>query len=140
MKRKVFIISSIVLAVLIIISLFLILNKNNKKEEKTDIVSTIILDINPRIKLNLDKEDTVFDAIALNEEATEIVEYLNGKDIKTAIETINSRLIEKEFIKDDTIILLNVEGKVSSSDVLNLINEDLKTKNKEIQIIETKAT
>ena len=140
MKRKVLIISSIVLAVLIIISLFLILNKNNKKEETTDIVSTIILDINPRIKLNLDKEDTVFDAIALNEEATEIVEYLNGKDIKTAIETINSRLIEKEFIKDDTIILLNVEGEVSSSDVLNLINEDLKTKNKEIQIIETKAT
>lgn len=109
----------------------MILNKNNKKEEKTDIVSTIILDINPSIKLNLDKEDTVFDAIALNEEATEIVEYLNGKDIKTAIETINSRLIEKEFIKDDTIILLNVEGKFSSSDVLNLINEDLKTKNKE---------
>ena len=90
----------------------MILNKNNKKEEKTDIVSTIILDINPSIKLNLDKEDTVFDAIALNEEAAEIVEYLNGKDIKTAIETINSRLIEKEFIKDDTIILLNVEVEI----------------------------
>ena len=140
MKRKVFIISSIVLAVLIIISLFLILNKNNKKEEKTDIVSTIILDINPSIKLNLDKEDIVIDAIALNEGAKEIVEYLNGKDIKTAIETINSRLIEKDFIKDDTIILLNVEGKVFSLDVLNLISEDLKTKNKETQIIETKAT
>lgn len=140
MKKKVFIISSIVLAVLVIISLFLILNKNNKKEGKIDVTSTIILDINPSIKLSLDKENVVVDAVALNEDANEIVEDVSGKDIKTAIEIINSRLIEKEFIKDDTVILLNVEGKVSTSDVSNIINEDFKAKNKEIQIIETKAT
>lgn len=140
MKKKVFIISSVVLAVLVIISLFLILNKNNKKEVKTDVTSTIILDINPSIKLSLDKENVVVDAVALNEDANEIVEDVSGKDIKTAIEIINSRLIEKEFIKDDTVILLNVEGKVSTSDVSNIINEDFKAKNKKIQIIETKAT
>lgn len=140
MKKKVFIISSIVLAVLVIISLFLILNKNNKKEGKIDVTSTIILDINPSIKLSLDKEDVVVDAVALNEDANEIVEDVSGKDIKAAIEIINSRLIEKEFIKDDTVILLNVEGEVSTSDVSNIINEDFKAKNKEIQIIETKAT
>ncbi len=140
MKKKVFIISSIVLAVLVIISLFLILNKNNKKEGKIDVTSTIILDINPSIKLSLDKENIVVDAVALNEDANEIVEDVSGKDIKAAIEIINSRLIEKEFIKDDTVILLNVEGKVSTSDVSNIINEDFKAKNKEIQIIETKAT
>ena len=140
MKKKVFIIFSIVLAVLVIISLFLILNKNNRKEGKTDVTSTIILDINPSIKLSLDKENVVVDAVALNEDANEIVEDVSGKDIKAAIEIINSRLIEKEFIKDDTVILLNVEGEVSTSDVSNIINEDFKAKNKEIQIIETKAT
>lgn len=140
MKKKVFIIFSIVLAVLVIISLFLILNKNNRKEGKTDVTSTIILDINPSIKLSLDKENVVVDAVALNEDANEIVEDVSGKDIKAAIEIINSRLIEKEFIKDDTVVLLNVEGEVSTSDVSNIINEDFKAKNKEIQIIETKAT
>lgn len=55
MKKKVFIIFSIVLAVLIIISLFLILNKNNKKESvERKIVSKIIMDINTSIKLELD--------------------------------------------------------------------------------------
>lgn len=140
MKKKLFVIFSIVLAVLVIISLFLILNKNNKKEGKTDVTSTIILDINPSIKLCLNKEDVVVDAVALSEDANEIVKDVNGKDIKTAMEIINSRLIEKEFIKDDTVILLNVEGKVSTSDVSKIINEDFKAKNKEIQIIETKAT
>lgn len=140
MKKKVFIIFSIVLAVLVIISLFLILNKNNRKEGKTDVTSTIILDINPSIKLSLDKENVVVDAVALNEDANEIVEDVSGKDIKAAIEIINSRLIEKEFIKDDTVVLLNVEGEVSTSDVSNIINEDFKAKNKGIQIIETKAT
>ena len=142
MKKRVLIISTIVLAVLIIISLFLILNKNNKKESvERKIVSTIIIDINPSIKLELDENDVVINAIALNDEASVIVtDDIKEKDLKTAIDIINNKLIETEFVKEEVTVLINVDGKVSSSSVKEIISDNFKEKNKNAQIIETYIT
>lgn len=142
MKKKVFIIFSIVLAILIIISLFLILNKNNKKESvERKIASTIIMDINPSIKLELDENDVVINATALNNDALVIVtDDIKEKDLKTAIDIISNKLIENEFVKEDVTVLINVDGKVSSSSVKEIIFDNFKEKNKNAQIIETYIT
>ncbi len=142
MKKKVFIIFSIVLSILIIISLFLILNKNNKKESvERKIASTIIMDINPSIKLELDENDVVINATALNNDALVIVtDDIKEKDLKTAIDIISNKLIENEFVKEDVTVLLNVDGKVSSSSVKEIIFDNFKEKNKNAQIIETYIT
>lgn len=142
MKKKVLIISSIFLTISIIILLFLILNKNNKKESvERKIVSTIIMDINPSIKPELDENDVVINAIALNNDASVIATNdIKEKDLKTAIDIINNKLIETEFVKEEVIILINVDGKVSSSSVKEIISDNFKEKNKNAQIIETYIT
>lgn len=67
MKRKIIIITLVVLAVTIFgISGYLIYD-NNK------IVSTIMLDINPSVKINLNKKNKVVNVITLNEDAKKIV-------------------------------------------------------------------
>lgn len=142
MKKKILIISSIFLTISIIILLFLILNKNNKKESvERKIVSTIIMDINPSIKLELDENDVVINAIALNNDASVIAtDDIKEKDLKTAINIINNKLIETEFVKEEVTILINVDGKVSSSSVKEIISDNFKEKNKNAQIIETYIT
>lgn len=142
MKKKVFIIATVVLTLLIIISLFLILNKNNKKVEvERKIASTIIMDINPSIKLELDENNIVINVVALNDDASEIIsDDIKDKDLKTAIDIINNKLIETEFVKEEVAILINVDGKVSSSEVKEIISENFKEKNKNAQIIETYIT
>lgn len=142
MKKKVLIISSIFLTISIIILLFLILNKNNKKESvERKIVSTIIMDINPSIKPELDENDVVINAIALNNDASVIATNdIKEKDLKTAIDIINNKLIETEFVKEEVTILINVDGKVSSSSVKEIISDNFKEKNKNAQIIETYIT
>lgn len=142
MKKKILIISSIFLTISIIILLFLILNKNNKKESVgRKIVSTIIMDINPSIKLELDENDVVINAIALNNDASVIATNdIKEKDLKTAIDIINNKLIETEFVKEEVTILINVDGKVSSSSVKEIISDNFKEKNKNAQIIETYIT
>ena len=142
MKKKVLIISSIFLTISIIILLFLILNKNNKKESvERKIVSTIIMDINPSIKLELDENDVVINASALNNDASVIdTDDIKEKDLKTAIDIISNKLIETEFVKEEVTILINVDGKVSSSSVKEIISDNFKEKNKNAQIIETYIT
>lgn len=142
MKKKVLIISSIFLTISIIILLFLILNKNNKKESvERKIVSTIIMDINPSIKPELDENDVVINAIALNNDASVIATNdIKEKDLKTAIDIINNKLIETEFVKEEVTMLINVDGKVSSSSVKEIISDNFKEKNKNAQIIETYIT
>ncbi len=137
MKKKVLIISSIFLTISIIILLFLILNKNNKKES----VERKIMDINPSIKPELDENDVVINAIALNNDASVIATNdIKEKDLKTAIDIINNKLIETEFVKEEVTILINVDGKVSSSSVKEIISDNFKEKNKNAQIIETYIT
>ena len=99
------------------------------------------MDINPSIKPELDENDVVINAIALNNDASVIATNdIKEKDLKTAIDIINNKLIETEFVKEEVTILINVDGKVSSSSVKEIISDNFKEKNKNAQIIETYIT
>lgn len=101
MKKRVTIISFIVLVALIVISFCLILNKNNKKKSiENKIVS--IMDINPNIKFVLDENDIVTNTIALNDETSVIViddkkwKNKNVQIIETCI-TDEAKKISEEY-------------------------------------------
>lgn len=145
MKKKIIIVSSIVLASILLVSLWFIFfshkDKNSDRKDLSDVVSTITMDINPSFKIELDRQDLVFNVVALNDDANSIVEDdFKGKNISEVINSINNKLIEKEYIKDDVIILLNVEGEISKEKVKEMLNEDLKSKNKKLEIIEPEIT
>lgn len=145
MKKRIIIISSVVLASILLVSLWFIFFSH--KDKKSDgkyldvVVSTIIMDINPSFKIELDRQDLVYNVISLNDDANLIVEDdFKGKKLSEVIDSVNNKLIEKEYIKDDVIILLNVDGKISKEKVKEVLNEDLKSKNKKLEIIEPEIT
>ena len=81
--------------------------------------STITLDINPSIKINLDRKDRVKDVIALNDDAKEIIDRdFEGKSLDDALNVIASNIIEKGYT-DETgaTILLYSTGKVNNRDL-----------------------
>ena len=73
-KKKIVILTIVLLAILIVIGgVIAILNTKGRNELYGTVVSVITLDINPSIKLELDKDNKVINMIALNEDAKDIV-------------------------------------------------------------------
>lgn len=72
-KKKIVILTIVLLAILIVIGgVIAILNTKGRNELYNTVVSVITLDINPSIKLELDKDNKVINMIALNEDAKKI--------------------------------------------------------------------
>lgn len=122
-----------------IVALFLVIGfiifDNNK------IVSTITLDINPSVQINLTKNKKVKNVMELNDDAKEIVikEY-NNKSLDEAFELLITKLIDKGYTKDKNIdVIVYAEGDISSEDVaskveFNFGKEDIHT---EVIVINT---
>ena len=122
-----------------IVALFLVIGfiifDNNK------IVSTITLDINPSVQINLTKNKKVKNVMGLNDDAKEIVtkEY-NNKSLDEAFELLITKLIDKGYTKDKNIdVIVYAEGDISSEDVaskveFNFGKEDIHT---EVIVINT---
>ena len=98
-----------------IVALFLVIGfiifDNNK------IVSTITLDINPSIEINLTRNEKVKSVVALNEDAKEIVNgNLKGKSIDDTLKQITDNLIEKGYVAEENSleIILYSEGDISN--------------------------
>lgn len=109
-------------------------NKNEDTDEK--VASTITLDINPSIKLELDKDEYVINVISLNNSAKAIIEGdYKGKKLNEAIEKITNNLINKGYAEEKLIILVGVYGKVNEEKVKELINNKLTEKEVEHDII-----
>ena len=104
---------------------------NNKVE------STIILDINPSVEINLNRKKEVLNVKALNEDAKKIVSSdLKGKKIDNAINIITNNVIENGYAKDDEVtILVSVSGKVKADDIQREIKNSFEEKNLEAKII-----
>ena len=115
-----------------IVALFLVIGfiifDNNK------IVSTITLDINPSIEINLTRNEKVKNVKGLNDDAKEIVtkEY-NNKSLDEAFELLITKLIDKGYTKDKNIdVIVYAEGDIPSEDVaskveFNFGKEDIHT-------------
>lgn len=116
-------------------------SKNNVPKFDTEIASVIVLDINPSLKILLNKSNEVIAVIALNQDAKDIVtkEY-KGKKLNETINTITKELVSKNYIKDEVTILINTTGEVNSTTVKNVILEETKNNKVECNIIIPKIT
>ena len=135
-KLGIIIFGIILVAILIVVGFFVIKDAKSGKVEEVKIASTITLDINPSIEINLDKDEKVINVIALNDDAKDLVndEY-TGKSLDNVITNITETLIEKGYAKEKIVILLNTKGNISSSTIQNIITSTLETKKIDSEII-----
>ena len=122
-----------------IVALFLVIGfiifDNNK------IVSTITLDINPSIEINLTRNEKVKSVVALNEDAKEIVNgNLKGKSIDDTLKQITDNLIEKGYVTEENFleIILYSEGDISNKELETKLKETLEKKKIDSNIITIK--
>ena len=101
------------------------------------IVSTLILDINPSIKITLNKKDKVLSAVPLNDDAKKIVSNdLKGKKLDNAIEIITNNVIKQGFVEEEKIVVLvNTTGKIESNNVEKIVKNKFENKDIECDII-----
>ena len=131
MKRKM-IIGVLIVAIIAIASIYY-LTKNK--------YSIITLDINPSIKLKVDKNDKVVEITALNNDAKVLIsrDYKN-KNINEVLESISDKIIEnvdnegKEFV-----ILVHVDGKLDEDKVSGKINQVFGDRNIPVNVIVPKV-
>ena len=120
MKKKIIIISIIVLLFLIGIGVTygIHLHKENNK-----VYSVITIDVNPSLKLSLNKDDKVLKVEALNKDAEVIEEKaIVGKKIDKAIEVVVDKLEEEGYLKE--AILINVES--DKKELKGIVEEEVK--------------
>ena len=136
MKKKVIISSCIILAVILGVILFLIFNKDNSN----NIASTITLDINPSIEINLDKKDKVISINALNDDAKKIIDNkLVGKTLDDAVTYITEKVIEEDYIVDNgATIVLYTDGDIKSNKVDEILKREFSLKNVHAEVIVVK--
>ena len=125
MTKKIIIISSLAIATLALIIIANFMNAQNK------VKSTITLDINPSIKIELNKHNKVVQVTALNNDAKKIVNQAKGsKSLSATIDNLTESLAKSKFISNNEInILLHTSGTISDDQVAQLIISSFK-KNK----------
>ena len=129
MKRKI-IIGVIICFVLAIIIVGFVLWNNRT-------VSTITLDINPSIEINLDKNNKVKSIIAINEDAKDIIsDELINKSLDETIFFLSNKLAHDKYVNDDRIkIILYTKGKVSIESVESRLKNAFNEKDIDTEII-----
>ena len=107
-----------------------------KVEKKEEIVSTIIIDINPSIKIDLDKDNNVIKVTPLNEDAKKIIDKdYNGEKLDIVFNEIRDNSIKEGLLKDDTSIILTITGEIKVEDVKNKIETSFKEKEFNCEIL-----
>lgn len=138
MKKKVIIISlSVLIIAFLAFGIYLVLHKEEKNTNKFDsvVTSSVILDINPSIKLELNKSSQVVNVVALNEDANQVVsDDLKEKELTDALKSITENLINKGYITESADILLNTDG-IDTERVKTIIETELKEKEVTYNII-----
>ena len=111
MKKKIII--SIIACLILIIGISGFILWNNR------IVSTITLDINPSIEINLNRNDKVKSIVALNDDAKDILnDNYKGKSLDDTFDLLITNLIDKGFIEDNYVdVIVYSNGKLSSEDI-----------------------
>lgn len=98
---------------------------------------TIILDINPSIKINLDKNKKVISVKALNNDAKDIIgKGYKGKNLEDSIELLTNNVIDKGYIDDGYVaILLYSSGDIENSEIETIIRNSFDKKQIQADII-----
>ena len=101
------------------------------------IVSTITIDINPSIKINLDKNNEVISVKAVNDDAKDIVsDDLKGKNVTDALKTIINNVVDKGYGNTgDVFVLVNTTGSLNKEEISNNIIVDFEEKGVRTEII-----
>ena len=123
MKKKIII--SIIGCLVLVIGIIGFIFWNNRT------ISTITLDINPSIEINLTRNEKVKSVVALNEDAKEIVNgNLKGKSIDDTLKQITDNLIEKGYVAEENLleIILYSEGDISNKELETKLKETLEKK------------
>lgn len=129
MKKKI-IIPIIVLIILVIgISFFVFSGEK--------IFTTITLDINPSLEINLNSEEKVISVIALNDDANTVINNnLKGKSLDDVLEIIINNTIDKFLIEEEhTDIILYSTGEVSHEKIDSIIKSNFDKKDIAVNII-----
>lgn len=132
MKKKIIIGVSVLVVIILGIITFLLLNKKEKVKkpiEKFDDVTmyTITLDINPSIKIELNKDKKVINVTALNDDAKEVInEDFKEKTFEEEIELLSVNLNNKHLLEDATIIV-TIEN-MDETEVKDILNKSFETK------------
>lgn len=137
MKKKVFLISFILVILLsTFICIYVFTKKDNKIKLDTTITSSIVLDINPSLKIELNKENKVINLIGLNEDGKKvIINDYKGKVLNEVIKSILEKSFSLEYLKDDTTILVSVDGTYKADDLKTIISKDLESKSIKGEVI-----
>lgn len=141
MKKKIILIASIILAILLIgigVTYGIHMHKENNR-----VYSVITIDVNPSLKLSLNKDDKVLKVEALNKDA-EIIEEkdLKGKEINKALDVVVDKLEENGYLKEEGTILINVESKkkelksIVETEVKKVTEEKVEVVVQEIEVTE----
>ena len=127
MKKRIIIIIPIFI-ILVTVGFFFWINRT---------VSTITIDINPSIKINLKSDDKVKKVIPLNEDAKDIVSKdLSGKTLDETIKKITDKVIEKGYTDEDRVaILVYTKDKELSGDVVKKIADSFGEQNFYAEVI-----
>lgn len=131
-KKKIIIISIIVMLIISIgcigISHYININK---------VVTTITLDINPSIEIELNKKNQVINVKTLTSDIPNIdIKKYKRKPIDDLLYDITTVLIENGFVKENKMsILLNVEGNNIKDSISNSIKEIFKERKIDYDII-----
>ena len=120
MKKKVII--PIIAGLVLIVGIIGYLVWNNRT------VSVITLDINPSIKINLNKKDEVKKIIAVNKDAKKIVKSIkldNNKSLDYVIDRIADEVEGNGFLTESNLvdIVLYTDGKVTTDKVNGLLHK-----------------
>ena len=120
MKKKILIPIIIILIIIIgIIGYFIWDNRT---------ISIITLDINPSIKINLNKKNEVKKIVAVNKDAKVIVKNIDikhNKKLDYVIERISDEIEGNDFLTEANFveIVLHTEGNVTNNKVKDMINK-----------------
>ena len=85
------------------------------------VLTTVAIDVNPSIELELDKNEKVVSANAVNDDAAAIIEglELKGKDLESAVTLIVEAMVEKGYISElSNSILVSINGDDDKSEAL----------------------
>ena len=101
------------------------------------IISTITLDINPSIKINLNKKEKVVSIIPINKDAKNIIKRnLKGKSLDNVLDKIVNNITNEEYIDNDYVaIILYTKGNIKKEKVESTIQNSFNKNHIAVDII-----
>lgn len=101
------------------------------------IVSTITLDINPSIEINLNNDNKVKNIKALNNDAKDIINNIKGNTLEEIFNLLIINLVEKGYVKEtnNLDVILHVDGKITNESIAEKIEFEFGKKDIHTEII-----